>query len=142
MAQSVQYPHFRQDENASVGYESFFIMEPDTTPWQHGWLTSLVNEIKAKAPFAMLGSKYHGYKWHDFEEGLPLPLLHHLNGNAVYNTSHPLLRLILNQLKAEMDSIHNMIPFDLRIGQIWTEGLLGYDRQKKTCFLGHGTAPI
>jgi hypothetical protein len=69
----VQSPHFRKDENASVGYGSFFLIEPDTTPWHHGWLMNLVDEIKANAPFAMLGSKYHGYKWHDFEEGLPLP---------------------------------------------------------------------
>jgi hypothetical protein len=69
-------------------------------------------------------SRYHGYKWHDFEEKLPLPLLHHINGNAIYNVSHPLMQLMLEQLSLEASGLWNMIPFDLRMGQMWLEGTL------------------
>ena len=99
-AQIVQRPKFRPDK-ALEGYEAFYLMEPDSVPWRGDWLTQLVNEISHKAPFAVLGSKYHGYKWHDFEEHLPLPLLHHINGNAIYNVSHGLTRLMLKQLEHE-----------------------------------------
>ena len=45
--------------------------------------------------------------------------------NPVYNISHPLMQLMLGQLEIEADQMYNFIPFDLRMGQMWTEGALG-----------------
>ena len=70
--------------NTQKPYEVFYLMEPDSVPWKRHWLTSLLAEMASRRPFAVLGSKYQGYKWHDFEEELPLPLLHHLNGKVLF----------------------------------------------------------
>jgi hypothetical protein len=88
-------------------------------------LDKLVNEVHSKQPLAVMGSKYRGYKWREFENELPLPLLHHINGNAFYNMSHPLTQRMFKQLLIEASGLLNMIPFDLRMGQIWMEGTLG-----------------
>jgi hypothetical protein len=50
----------------------------------------------------------------------------HTPGNAVYNVSHPLTNKILTQLELEAGSLHNVIPFDLRIAQMWMEGSKGH----------------
>jgi hypothetical protein len=97
----------------------------DHLPKCEGWLDTLQSEMIAKKPLAVLGSKYRGYKWREFEDQLPLPLVHHINGNAVYNMSHPLTRLMFKQLIEEANSLLNMVPFDLRMGQMWMEGTLG-----------------
>ena len=52
-------------------------------------------------------------------------IINHINGNAVYNISHPLMQLMLGQLEVEADQMYNFIPFDLRMGQMWVEGSLG-----------------
>ena len=79
-AEAVMTPNkFRSD----APYEALYLMEPDSVPWRHNWLTRILEEMASRRPFAVLGSKYQGYKWHDFEEELPLPLLHHLNGKVL-----------------------------------------------------------
>lgn len=39
-------------------------------------------------------------------------------GNAIYNISHPLTKLMLGQLEREAKQVYNTIPFDLRMGQV------------------------
>lgn len=68
-------------------------------------------------------SKYLGDKWDTFRNQLPLSLIHHINGNAVYNATDPVFNVILGQLEAESDTTGNAIPYDLRISQMVLEAL-------------------
>lgn len=52
-------------------------------------------------------------------------LLHHTNGNGIYNTSHPLLERLTGQLEVEAPCPYNSIPYDYRMSQMWVEGTLG-----------------
>jgi hypothetical protein len=63
-------------------------------------------------------SKYRGDKWNSFYSQLPNSLVNHLNGNAVYNLTHPLLDKLVDQLESERDTTANAIPFDYRISQM------------------------
>lgn len=112
-----QFPMF-----STHGYQLAYLMEPDSVPLWRFWLDKLLNEIEERRPFAVLGSKYRGDKWYDFIKELEIPLLNHINGNAIYNVSHVLMNLMLGQLEVEADQMYNFIPFDLRMGQMWTEG--------------------
>jgi len=93
-------------------------MEPDSVPLQRFWLDRLRKEVEERRPFAVLGSKYRGDNWYDFFRQLSIPLINHLNGNAVYNVSNVLMNLMLSQLEMEADQIYNFIPFDLRMAQV------------------------
>ena len=73
----------------------------------------------------MLSSKYNGHAWDDFADRMPLALLHHINGNAIYNTTHPLLELVVSELEDEADTWYNAITYDYRISQILLEGSTG-----------------
>lgn len=44
-------------EKLLEAYDSFYLMEPDSVPWRQGWLSSLVDEMQQRRPFAVLGSK-------------------------------------------------------------------------------------
>eukprot|EP00667_Euglena_gracilis_P025979 EG_transcript_30885 len=56
-------------ENGTWGeYDAWFMMEMDTTPRRANWLPDL-QEVTARAPFAMLGSFYRGDQWDRF----PMP---------------------------------------------------------------------
>ena len=70
-------------------------------------------------------SQYDGDKWDNFYEKIPISLLHHTNGNAIYNTSHPLLERLVGQLEVEAPCPYNSIPYDYRMSQMWVEGTLG-----------------
>ena len=70
-------------------------------------------------------SKYNGHAWDDFAEQMPLALLHHINGNAIYNTTHSLLERIVLELEDEADTWYNAITYDYRISQILLEGSSG-----------------
>jgi len=74
--------------------------------------------------FSNCCSKYNGDKWDNFYESIPLSLLHHINGNAIYNTSHPLLERLVGQLEIEAPCPYNSIPYDYRMSQMVTEGAL------------------
>jgi len=50
---------------------------------------------------------------------------HHINGNAVYNITHPLMKKLVTQLQLEEDTPYHSIPYDYRISQILVEGMLG-----------------
>eukprot|EP00986_Skeletonema_menzelii_P007331 scaffold2854_cov140-Skeletonema_menzelii.AAC.7 len=95
-------------------YDGFYLMEGDS-----------VREIDAHRPFAVLGAQYDGDKWDAFYEDIPISLLHHTNGNGIYNTSHPLLERLTGQLEVEASSPYNSIPYDYRMSQMWVEGTLG-----------------
>ena len=69
--------------------------------------------------------QYDGDKWDNFYEKIPISLLHHTNGNAIYNTSHPLLERLVGQLEVEAPCPYNSIPYDYRMSQMWVEGTLG-----------------
>ena len=60
-----------------------------------------------------------------FYEQIPISLLHHTNGNGIYNTSHPLLERLVGQLEVEAPCPYNSIPYDYRMSQMWVEGTLG-----------------
>ena len=106
-------------------YELAFIMEPDNQPQRMGWLNELLNEIQDKTPFAILGSKYKGHAWDGMEDAISPSLLNHLNGNSVYNVTHPLMRKFLVELQREAGSEFEAVPYDYRISQMVHEGKYG-----------------
>ena len=77
------------------------------------------------SPPSNFHSQYDGDKWDNFYEKIPISLLHHTNGNAIYNTSHPLLERLVGQLEVEAPCPYNSIPYDYRMSQMWVEGTLG-----------------
>ena len=106
-------------------YDAFYLMEGESVPVKNYWLDVIHGEVNAHRPFAVLGSRYDGDRWDGFYESVPVSLLHHVNGNGIYNISHPLLERIVGQLEVEATSPYNSIPYDYRMSQIWTEGTLG-----------------
>ena len=50
--------------------------------------------------------------WDSFRSSLPFALQHHINGNAVYNLSHPLLPLMLDQLEEETSQPLHAVPYE------------------------------
>ncbi len=75
--------------------------------------------------YHLLFRQYDGDKWDSFYEDIPISLLHHTNGNGIYNTSHPLLERLTGQLEVEAPCPYNSIPYDYRMSQMWVEGTLG-----------------
>ncbi len=118
-------------------------MEPDSHPIKPFWLDDIIGEISELSPFAILGSKYDGNAWDDFAFDMSWELLHHLNGNAVYNLTNPLLLHIVSELESESQTDFNAIPFDLRISQMILEGSTGrqcafiFDRYVNFIFSKH-----
>jgi len=106
-------------------YDGFYLMEGDSVPIKSHWLDVVLSEIEVNRPFAILGAQYDGDKWDNFYEQIPISLLHHTNGNAIYNTSHPLLERLVGQLEVEAPCPYNSIPYDYRMSQMWVEGTLG-----------------
>ncbi|KAK1746265.1 leishmanolysin-like peptidase (family M8) [Skeletonema marinoi] len=106
-------------------YDGFYLMEGDSVPVKNYWLDVITGEIDAHRPFAVLGAQYDGDKWDAFYEEIPISLLHHTNGNGIYNTSHPLLERLTGQLEVEAPCPYNSIPYDYRMSQMWVEGTLG-----------------
>lgn len=106
-------------------YDGFYLMEGDSIPIKSHWLDVVLSEIEYYRPFAILGAQYDGDKWDQFYEQIPISLLHHTNGNGIYNTSHPLLERLVGQLEVEAPCPYNSIPYDYRMSQMWVEGTLG-----------------
>ena len=109
----------------SERFDVWYLMEPDSYPRRNFWLDSLVNEIRTAAPFAILGSKYDGEAWNYFHNQLSTDVLHHINGNGVYNVTDPMLLEMMSELEAEAKTIFNAVPFDLRLSQMMLEGASG-----------------
>merc|ERR1740124_552307 len=105
-------------------YDAVFVMENDVLPVRQYWLDSLLEEAE-RYPFMILGSKYDGDSWDEFRSSLPLSLQHHINGNAVYNITHPLMKKLITQMELEEDTPYHAVPYDYRISQILVEGMLG-----------------
>mmetsp|Transcript_26422 Transcript_26422/g.55787 ORF Transcript_26422/g.55787 Transcript_26422/m.55787 type:complete len:542 (-) Transcript_26422:97-1722(-) len=106
-------------------FDVWYLMEPDSHPRRDFWLDHLLEEVREKQPFAMLGSKYNGKRWDRWGKHMPLSVLHHINGNAVYNLTDPLLLNMVSEFESEHNTIFNAIPFDLRLSQMVLEGASG-----------------
>ena len=99
-------------------FDLLYLMEPDSVPLKPYWLDAIIDEIRDEAPFAILGSEYLGDKWSDFSDVMPFSLLHHINGNAIYNISHSKMQNLLSQLSAELGTPKRATAYDLRISEI------------------------
>ncbi len=75
--------------------------------------------------FTLINLSFHIIIRDAFYEQIPISLLHHTNGNGIYNTSHPLLERLVGQLEVEAPCPYNSIPYDYRMSQMWVEGTLG-----------------
>ncbi|OLP84323.1 hypothetical protein AK812_SmicGene34812 [Symbiodinium microadriaticum] len=68
-------------------YDSFFLMEMDAVPIKDNWLDQF--EMEAHEVHdndqAVRGSQYLGDKWDLFKHMMPVYLVEHINGNAIYN---------------------------------------------------------
>lgn len=106
-------------------YDLAMIMEADNQPQRIGWLNELLQEIQEKTPFAILGSKYMGHSWDGIKDIMPASLVNHINGNAIYNITHPLFKQILKELQSEEKTAFEAIPYDYRISQMAHEGQYG-----------------
>ena len=95
-------------------YEYFYLNEPDTVPLHSNWLDTLTDEVDRQRPFVVLGSSYSGSKWSAFEDELPQPLVHHINGNAFYNVSSAKLMSLVLEMEKE-GAGHS--SFDLRLAE-------------------------
>ena len=100
----------------------FFYMEGDTAPTRSGWLDALRAEIADKMPFAVLGSRYTGHNWDRYKNAnppvLPESLLYHLNGNAVYNASHPHVHdVVITESTAVLENVPQS-SFDVRFCEV------------------------
>jgi len=117
---------FRIIQSGDFGiYDGFYLMEGDSIPVKAYWLDKILQTVEENRPFALLGAKYNGDKWDKFYGKNPISLLNHINGNAIYNTSHPLLERLVGQLEVEAPCPYNSIPYDYRMSQMITEGALG-----------------
>ena len=103
-------------------YEAVVLLEGDAHVQSVGWLDFLLDEVAAKAPFAILGSSYRGFSWDSFRDRLPVALLEHKNGNAIYNITHPLTQHYVEELKEEKSTYFNSIAYDYRMSQMIVEG--------------------
>ena len=104
-----------------AGYDSMFLMEADTYPLAEGWLTTLLAEINQETPFGVLGSKYMGRAWTAFKHRMPHALVEHINGNAIYNLTSPLLNRMVRELETESSGLYNAVAYDYRLSQIFFE---------------------
>eukprot|EP00439_Symbiodinium_sp_Y106_P001738 s7500_g1.t1 len=68
-------------------YDSFFLMEMDAVPIKDNWLVQFETEAHEvhDNDQAVRGSQYLGDKWDLFKQMMPVYLVEHINGNAIYN---------------------------------------------------------
>ncbi|MDB9786568.1 hypothetical protein OAB57_00535 [Bacteriovoracaceae bacterium] len=103
-------------------YEAFYLMEPDSIPIRSFWLDKIRHEMEEKKPFAIMGSEYKGDKWDAYPHLINDALKHHINGNAIYNTSNEVMQDLIKQLEEESNTKLKASPFDYRMGAIMLEG--------------------
>jgi hypothetical protein len=106
-------------------YETFYFMEADSYPQVGGWLDLLLHEIEQLRPFGILGSKYKGNVWDSFIHLMPVALVEHINGNAIYNVTDTLLNLMVDELERESDGLFNAVAYDYRLSQLYFEAAMG-----------------
>ena len=68
------------------GYDFVMLNETDAFPQHEHWKTQLLSECKRGRDNIIIGSRYQG------KVDLSGDIGDHLNGNAIYNLSHPLFR--------------------------------------------------
>ena len=125
MAQLMALSGMNGDEDKRYYYELVMVMEADNLPQRTGWLNEVLDEIQANTPFALLGSKYKGHSWDGFKDVMAPSLLNHINGNAIYNITHPLFQRYHKELKKEAGTKFAAVPYDYRISQMVHEGRYG-----------------
>eukprot|EP00667_Euglena_gracilis_P005924 EG_transcript_5968 len=107
-------------------YDAWFLMEMDTTPRRANWLPDLLQEVTARAPFAVLGSFYRGDQWDKFP--MPPAIRHHINGNAVYNQSNPLLQQVVATLRTAVEARTTLNAFDVFGAEVYLNSTLPPDQ--------------
>jgi len=121
-------------------FELMYLMEGDSVPQKKYWLDAITTEINEMRPFAVLGSTYRGDKWDSFYNKIPSSLIHHTNGNAVYNITHRFFLNLLSELESEANTAANNVAFDHRMQQIIQEGVTGV-ASKQVDFLNVNPLP-
>eukprot|EP00934_Nitzschia_sp_Nitz4_P003863 Nitzschia sp. Nitz4//scaffold121_size67750//7105//9512//NITZ4_006060-RA/size67750-augustus-gene-0.119-mRNA-1//1//CDS//3329534327//3853//frame0 len=116
-----QFERLVRSVSKQAEYDLVYLMEMDSVPVKSHWLDTLTSDIETADEFAILGSKYRGDRWDSFYDKLPWSLVNHINGNAVYNLTHPLFLAFVEELEDEADTVANFIPYDYRIAQMIEE---------------------
>eukprot|EP00638_Chattonella_subsalsa_P009021 CAMPEP_0117750440 /NCGR_PEP_ID=MMETSP0947-20121206/10374_1 /TAXON_ID=44440 /ORGANISM="Chattonella subsalsa, Strain CCMP2191" /LENGTH=1159 /DNA_ID=CAMNT_0005568617 /DNA_START=188 /DNA_END=3664 /DNA_ORIENTATION=+ len=98
-------------------YHFWYLMEGDSTPMKSLWMEDILNEALFHEPFAILGSNFRGDLWDGFLNNIPFSLKHHANGNALYNSSHPLMKWLIDQLSKENTTDSHM-AYDYRMAEL------------------------
>jgi len=82
------------------------------------WLDRLMHGIHSQMPFSVLGAVYAGSNWDSFaDDDIPVPLRRHLNGNAVYNVTHPFLLDMLSKYSDELWTTVKHSSFDVQLSE-------------------------
>jgi len=117
------------DQTWEMGtYNAFYYMELDSTPVRAAWLDQFVLEALPSEQFpnaAIRGSVYKGDSWDVFRSELPSDLLLHINGNGIYNPTHPWLHWLRKQFDADALTSNNSVPYDLRLAQLTLQAQAG-----------------
>lgn len=99
-------------------YDLMYYMEPDTVPLKPNWLGLLMADVERHAPFSVLGSKR-------FESSEPsdsgsITAQRHLNGNAVYNLTSPILHRAADAFMADRATWHDVKrpSYDVELSQL------------------------
>jgi len=98
-------------------YDFWYLMEGDSTPIKPYWMEQILDEAQFYEPFAILGSNFRGDLWDGFLNDIPFSLKHHANGNALYNSSHALMKWLTEQL-AMSNSTDSSIAYDYRMAEL------------------------
>lgn len=105
----------------------WYLMEMDSIPIKDNFLDLLLAEINQEiidiGPFIVFGSIYRGDKWDSILEYVPPSLRYHINGNAVYNNSHPLFKTMIDSLEQDVRLSSSIgkpsVPYDLRLSELF-----------------------
>ncbi|CAJ1412352.1 unnamed protein product [Effrenium voratum] len=86
-------------------------------PIRSGWVAQLITEAYDPT-MAVRGSRYRGDSWDAFLQDIPPSLLFHINGNAIYNITHPWLRYLYGELEREAVAGTLSAAFDVRMAEL------------------------
>jgi hypothetical protein len=73
---------------------------------------------------------------------LPSSLVNHINGNAIYNLTHPFFNRVLEELEVEASTTANSIPYDYRTSQIIEEVKTGVKASFFPYFEERASSPV
>ncbi|CAE7203871.1 SELP, partial [Symbiodinium natans] len=94
-------------------------MEFDAVPVRSNWLDQFILEALHYPDAAVRGSHYRGDTWDAFLRSLPVDLLYHVNGNAIYNLQHPWLQYMLQVLDEDaQQEAGQSVAFDVRMANL------------------------